>query len=131
MDKNPKGFCILYRNAPQRLLIPNSGISSLNALCPHLTPCPLSFKGEEDMGVRSLKMKLQAFPLLRNLFRPLWYYQSALYPNPGASPTRAQRGARPKTNLEERPAITLTTDEPLLKFCQICDIRLLRVKLRG
>ena len=29
------------------------------------------------MGVRSLKMKLQAFQLLRNLFRPLWYNSNA------------------------------------------------------
>jgi len=52
-----------YQKVPVRI-IPNSGVSSLNVLCLNLTPCPLSFKGEGDMGVRSLKMKLQAFQLL-------------------------------------------------------------------
>jgi len=75
----PKNTTIHPRKPPiqngfaQMSLMPNSGMSSLNALCLNLTPCPLSFKGEEDRGVRSLKMKLQTFQLLRNLFRPLWY----------------------------------------------------------
>ena len=54
-------ICVLSKTH----LIPNLGISSPNALCLNLTPCPLSFKGEGNMGVRSLKMGLQALGIIQ------------------------------------------------------------------